>query len=109
MSENQELDLKQPSGGPRKYAPALIPIKTYYSELELIEVIKRAQKRGFPAIGPKSGEKPSTTGLSDYFRTIESESAKFEQFQDSQAMEINERMDKYNIPTEMLLKVRMRK
>lgn len=107
--EKQEVGIKSSPSGTRKYKAELIPVKIYYPEAELIEVMNRAQKRGFSVLVPKNGEKPSTTGLSDYFRTIESESAKFEQFQQAEAKKIIDSMDSYNITTEMLLQARMRR
>jgi hypothetical protein len=108
INEKGEVVPEAPDSRPRTYTKQLIPVKTYYSEQELIEVIKRAQKRGFSVLVPKTGEKPSTTGLSDYFRTIEAESAKFEQFQRSEAKKIVETMETYSITTEMLLQARLK-
>jgi len=108
QGDSATLGLKALPGGPKKYAPALIAVKIYYSELELIEVLKRAQKRGFSVIVPKSGEKPSTGGLSDYFRTIDAESAKWDDLQRAKARNIAQEIEDYKITQEMITQARLK-
>jgi hypothetical protein len=108
-TENKELGLKNGPGSPKIYAPALIAVKIYHTEQELIEVIKRAQKRGFSVLVPKNGEKPSTTGLNDYFRTIDRESDSFDKLRRKKAQEVNEIVDEFGLSSADLMDARLKK
>jgi hypothetical protein len=108
MEAKPEMGLEGPKYGPKKYAPSLIAVKVYYSENELIDVIGRARKRGFSVLGPKSGERPSTSGIAEYLKRIEAEGFLFDMLRTQKAKEANAIIDSYGLSAGELLEARVK-
>ena len=107
--KNPNEGTKPPQNVPKRYKEKAIEGKIRFSETELIEVIKRGQKRGFPLLSPKSGQKPSTTGVADYLKTFERESYLFDLLRLKKAKEVNSIMDDWGLTAKDLLDARVKK
>jgi hypothetical protein len=101
--EKTESGPKGSGNGPKTYAPEPLTVKLRLKPEEASDVIARAKKRGFPVLGPNS-----TTGLADYFRSIESESALFDILRKKKAKEAAQIMEDYGLGSQDLLEAKLR-